>query len=74
MIDRDNVVVICYQSIIIGAYIYCRLFFLLIKNDSKVKAEFVRVISQDEFGFFYLCCFSTIVDKFMWLEYIARYP
>lgn len=43
-------------------------------NEYTTKAEFIHVVLQDEFGFFYLCCFSTIVDKFMWLEYIARYP
>lgn len=38
------------------------------------RAELIHVSSHDEFGFFYLCCFSTIVDSFMWQEYIARYP
>ena len=37
-------------------------------------AEYILRAYMDIFSFFYLRCFSTIVDKFMWLEYIARYP
>lgn len=40
----------------------------------KCVAEYIHKAYMDILGFFYLCYFSTIVDKFMWLEYIARYP
>lgn len=45
-----------------------------IQHIVEIKTEFILFSLQDKFSFFYVYCFSTILDKFCWQAYIARYP